>query len=123
MAAQTKAKPKKPRPVEPIEVPPDARMLTVDEVADELRISTTSVRRLVGKGILKSLPVTVGGSTIRIRRETLEDFIRTQEQGAPPESTEPIASDAPSPQSYSLTKAGWDGKNRLPAERPKRTGK
>ena len=51
-------------------------LLTVQEVADALRVSKMSVYRLVESGELKSLRV---GRTIRIREHVLTSYLEDQE--------------------------------------------
>jgi excisionase family DNA binding protein len=48
-------------------------MLTVEEVADILRVSTQTVRRLIDDGELKALRVR---GQWRVRREDLDEYIR-----------------------------------------------
>ncbi|MCB7129991.1 MAG: helix-turn-helix domain-containing protein [Candidatus Brocadiales bacterium] len=49
-------------------------VLTVSDVADELRVSVVSVRAWIGEGRLRHFRC---GRVIRIRREWLDDFIRS----------------------------------------------
>ncbi len=56
---------------------PDARMLTVEEVASELRVSKETVRRWVRNGQLPCIKLPRG---IRIPREVIKDLIRTNLQ-------------------------------------------
>ena len=53
---------------------PDARMLTVEEVASELRVSKETVRRWVRSGQLPCIKLPRG---IRIPSEVIKDLIRT----------------------------------------------
>ena len=53
---------------------PDARMLTVEEVASELRVSKETVRRWVRSGQLPCIKLPRG---IRIPNEVIKDLIRT----------------------------------------------
>jgi excisionase family DNA binding protein len=103
---------------QPMMPPEGATLLTLEEVAFLLKNSVTSVRRLVKAGRLKSVAVTVSGAARRVRRESLDDFIRSGEQGG--SEPEPVKS-TPMVPSYSMVKAGWDGKDRLAGERPKKT--
>ena len=48
-------------------------VLTVSDVADELRVSVVSVRTWVGEGRLRAFRC---GRVIRVRREWLDEFIR-----------------------------------------------
>lgn len=48
-------------------------LLTVEEVAEFLRVSPLMVYRLANKGIIKSIKV---GSLVRIPKEELENFIQ-----------------------------------------------
>jgi len=48
-------------------------MLTVEEVADILRVSTQTVRRLIDDGDLRAIKVR---GQWRIKREDLDDYIR-----------------------------------------------
>lgn len=102
---------------QPVAPPDGAMLLTLEEVAFVLRNSVTSVRRLVKAGKLKSIPATVSGSVRRVLRESLTDYIRSEEQGGPDGAP---AKPAPLAPSYSMVKAGWDGKDRLVTERPKK---
>jgi excisionase family DNA binding protein/PAS domain S-box-containing protein len=56
---------------------PEARLLTVDEVADELRVSKETVRRWVRNGQMPSVKLSRG---IRIPSEVIKDLIRTNLQ-------------------------------------------
>lgn len=56
---------------------PETRMLTVEEVANELRVSKETVRRWVRSGRLPCLKLPRG---IRIPNEVIKDFIRTNLQ-------------------------------------------
>jgi excisionase family DNA binding protein/PAS domain S-box-containing protein len=56
---------------------PDARMLTVEEVADELRVSKETVRRWVRNGQLPCIKLPRG---IRIPSEVIKDLIRANLQ-------------------------------------------
>lgn len=56
---------------------PEARMLTVEEVANELRVSKETVRRWVRNGQLTCIKLPRG---IRIPSEGIKDFIRTNLQ-------------------------------------------
>jgi excisionase family DNA binding protein/PAS domain S-box-containing protein len=56
---------------------PDARMLTVEEVAGELRVSKETVRRWVRSGQLPCIKLPRG---IRIPSEVIKDLIRTNLQ-------------------------------------------
>jgi len=56
---------------------PETRMLTVEEVANELRVSKETVRRWVRSGRLSCLKLPRG---IRIPNEVIKDFIRTNLQ-------------------------------------------
>jgi PAS domain S-box-containing protein/excisionase family DNA binding protein len=56
---------------------PDARMLTVEEVANELRVSKETVRRWVRSGQLPCIKLPRG---IRIPSEVIKDMIRTNLQ-------------------------------------------
>lgn len=51
-------------------------MYTVDEVADMLRISASTVRLLIRQGELKAIRV---GGQLRIRKEDLDEYIRTHQ--------------------------------------------
>ena len=51
---------------------PDTLLLTIDEVADHLRISTRTVRRLIQIGELPTLPI---GRSLRIRRYDLSAYV------------------------------------------------
>jgi excisionase family DNA binding protein len=48
-------------------------LLTIGEAAERLRVSDTTVRRLIGAGVLPAVRVTSGA--IRIEREELADWI------------------------------------------------
>jgi len=48
-------------------------LYTLEEVAQILRISLSTVRRLVGMGELKTVRV---GRQIRVRQEDLDDYVR-----------------------------------------------
>jgi putative molybdopterin biosynthesis protein len=48
-------------------------MLTLEEVANELRVSVQTVRRLINSGQLKAVRV---GRQLRVSREALDDYIR-----------------------------------------------
>jgi len=56
---------------------PETRMLTVEEVANELRVSKETVRRWVRNGRLPCIKLPRG---IRIPSEVIKDFIRTNLQ-------------------------------------------
>jgi len=51
---------------------PDSLLLTIDEVADHLRLSTRSVRRLIQAGELPTVPI---GRSLRIRRYDLSTYV------------------------------------------------
>ena len=51
---------------------PDTLLLTIDEVADHLRISTRTVRRLIQAGELPTVPI---GRNLRIRRYDLSAYV------------------------------------------------
>ena len=51
---------------------PDTLLLTIDEVADHLRISTRTVRRLIRAGELPTVPI---GRSLRIRRYDLSAYV------------------------------------------------
>jgi excisionase family DNA binding protein len=51
-------------------------MYTVDEVAEKLRVSPATVRTLIRQGELKAIRV---GGQLRVRREDLEEYIRTHQ--------------------------------------------
>ncbi len=51
---------------------PDTLLLTVDEVADHLRISTRTVRRLIQAGEIPTVPI---GRSLRIRRYDLNVYV------------------------------------------------
>lgn len=60
-------------------------MLTLKEVAQELRMSRSSAQRLV-RGEVKDcpkLPAVIIGGRVLVRRDTLETFIRSLEHTAP----------------------------------------
>lgn len=48
-------------------------LLTLDEVAEELRVTTKTVRNWIGKGHLPAIRV---GGVIRVRRSDLVDLLR-----------------------------------------------
>ncbi len=48
-------------------------MLTLEEVANELRVSVQTVRRLIEAGQLRAVRV---GRQLRVKREDLDDYIR-----------------------------------------------
>jgi len=52
-------------------------LLTYEDVANELKVSTRTVARLVGDGKIPS--VTVGARSRRIRRAALEEYISSIE--------------------------------------------
>lgn len=54
-------------------------LLTIDEVADFLRISNTSVYRLVGR---RELPVCRVGRSLRFDRRDLEAYLAAQRVGS-----------------------------------------
>ncbi len=51
---------------------PNTLLLTIDEVADHLRISTRTVRRLIQTGELPTVPI---GRNLRIRRYDLSAYV------------------------------------------------
>ncbi len=51
---------------------PNTLLLTIDEVADNLRISTRTVQRMIQAGLLPSVPI---GRNIRIRRCDLITYV------------------------------------------------
>lgn len=54
-----------------------ARMLTVDDVADELAIPAKTVRRLIRLGELAAVNVATGNGRIyRIHRAALDEYLR-----------------------------------------------
>ena len=55
-------------------------LLTIDEVAAELKLHPDTIRRYIREGKLKQ--TRVGGTAIRIRRSELERFIREGEEGS-----------------------------------------
>ncbi len=55
-------------------------LLTIDEVAAELKLHPDTIRRYIREGKLK--PTRVGGTAIRIRRSELDRFIREGEEGS-----------------------------------------
>ena len=55
-------------------------MMTVKEVADELRISVPSVYTMIAKGDLHS--VTVGKKIIRVKRSQLNEYINSATNAA-----------------------------------------
>jgi excisionase family DNA binding protein len=59
--------------------------LTVDEVANWLRLSSKSVYRLAKNE--PTMPVTVIGGSLRFRADHLERWLRAREQGRPGLST------------------------------------
>ena len=64
------------------------KLLTTREVADELRVSLTTVYRLISAGGLRAVQIAGPASSLRIRREDLDRFEApsswtTQERSAP----------------------------------------
>jgi len=55
-------------------------LLTIDEVAAELKLHPDTIRRYIREGKLKQ--IRVGGTAIRIRRSELDRFIREGEEGS-----------------------------------------
>ena len=55
-------------------------LLTIDEVAAELKLHPDTIRRYIREGKLK--PTRVGGTAIRIRRSELDRFISEGEEGS-----------------------------------------
>jgi len=53
-------------------------LLTIDEVAAELKLHPDTIRRYIRKNKLK--PTRVGGTAIRIRRSELDRFISKGEE-------------------------------------------
>lgn len=63
--------------------------LTIEEVAEELRLSRDSIERLVGSGQIKAAAIdTPRGkgrrSRFRIRREWINEFMQTRVRGSTP---------------------------------------
>ena len=55
-------------------------LLTIDEVAAELKLHPDTIRRYIREGKLKQTKV--GGTAIRIRRSELDKFISEGEEGS-----------------------------------------
>jgi excisionase family DNA binding protein len=55
-------------------------LLTIDEVAAELKLHPDTIRRYIREGKLK--PTRVGGTAIRVRRSELNRFISEGEEGS-----------------------------------------
>jgi excisionase family DNA binding protein len=55
-------------------------LLTIDEVAAELKLHPDTIRRYIREGKLKQ--TRVGGTAIRIRRSELDRFISEGEEGS-----------------------------------------
>lgn len=53
-------------------------LLTIDEVAAELKLHPDTIRRYIREKKLKS--VRVGGTAIRVRRSEMERFIREDDE-------------------------------------------
>jgi len=60
------------------------QLLRLDQVADRLSVSMSTVRRLVKEGRLTT--VRIGPKVIRVRPEDLEAFIREASEGSTPEA-------------------------------------
>lgn len=86
---------------------PGAKILTLDETANELRISASSMRRLVQSGALATVPLSPSGSMRGVLRTTLDAYLRSSET-----KTEQGEATAPSVRP-SLGDAGWDGDDHL----------
>lgn len=58
-------------------------LLTTDEVAAELRISAEAARKLMTRGLLPYVTVTVGQQrqTRRVRRATLDAYLEREQRG------------------------------------------
>jgi excisionase family DNA binding protein len=55
-------------------------LLTIREVADELRVHPETVRSLLRSGRLKGIRTDTDRSQLRISRRDLKDFIQRREQ-------------------------------------------
>lgn len=79
-------------------IAPDRQLLTIAATAETLSISETTVRRLIGAGILPAVRVSAGA--IRVEREELADWIserRTESAVGPGSSVDtPVERDGTS---------------------------
>ena len=68
------------RPIEKVrQVPPDALAYSVDEAAERIAISKTSLERLISSGAIKSFLV---GSRRLVSRRALAEFVTKMEKAA-----------------------------------------
>src|SRR4051812_617702 len=100
-AADDSAKPKRTSP----------ELLDYGQVSDRLNVSEATVRRMVDRGLIKSVSVSPSGRKRMIRVVDLEEYL---EQNA----TYRPQVDVPSPRrtvttDEALRKAGWDGTDHL----------
>ena len=56
-------------------------VLTVPEVAEELRLSANTVKRLLRRGQLKGVRTGPYGGTWRVSQSAIEDFLRGPAEG------------------------------------------
>ena len=60
-------------------VPPDRRLLRIDEVATRLQIGRSTAYRLCQQ---RRLPTLIIGKTVRVPADALEEWVRRNVQGA-----------------------------------------
>jgi excisionase family DNA binding protein len=90
-------------------------LLDYAQAADRLNVSEATVRRMVDKGMLKSVSVSPSGRRRMIRVIDLEGYLETNAaySPAPVESKPKLSSTVDA----ALRKAGWDGVDYLGYER------
>lgn len=106
------ARPKRP----PKRTSPD--LLDYAQVADRLNVSEATVRRLIDKGLLKSVPVSPSGRRRMIRVVDLDEYLDVNATLSPtPVDANPKRSTTVSD---AMKKAGWDGSDHLGYQRKPR---
>jgi excisionase family DNA binding protein len=102
------ARPKRP-PKPPKRTSPD--LLDYAQVADRLNVSEATVRRLIDRGLLKSVPVSPSGRRRMIRVVDLDEYLDVNATLSPtPADAHPQRSTTVS---AAMKQAGWDGSDHL----------
>jgi excisionase family DNA binding protein len=102
------ARPKRP-PKPPKRTSPD--LLDYTQAADRLNVSEATVRRLIDRGLLKSVPVSPSGRRRMIRVVDLDEYLDVNATLSPtPADAHPQRSTTVS---AAMKQAGWDGSDHL----------
>lgn len=97
---------------EPVKPREGADLLRFNEAAYLLDVSTMTIRRLTAAGKLPTVKVSPTGSSRRILRTEIDNYIRDHSERIAPKEGEALATTSHRT-STTLRQMGWDGIDRL----------